>query len=103
MVKDRLVGLLFRFVVGVGVVVEPPADFDSLRGNPSVACGHPFGNVPYGQPPLSGEAGLRAAYGGWPWGLLRSPLGGRFTVGFVPKNRALPYYQAIRLRFLTAV
>ena len=25
-------------------------------GNPSVASGHPFGNVPYGQPPLSGEA-----------------------------------------------
>ena len=29
-------------------------------------------------PPLSGEAGLRAAFGGWPWGLLAQPFGGRF-------------------------
>ena len=29
---DGLVGLLFCFVVGMGVVVEPPADFGSLRG-----------------------------------------------------------------------
>ena len=29
---DGLVGLLLRFVVGV--VVGPPADFDSLRGEP---------------------------------------------------------------------
>ena len=37
-------------------------------------------------PPLSGEAGLRAAYGGWPWGLLRSPLEERFAAGLVPKK-----------------
>ena len=34
MVWDGLVGLLFRLVVGMEVVVEPPADFDSLRGEP---------------------------------------------------------------------
>ena len=37
-------------------------------------------------PPLSGEAGLRAAFGGWPWGCWRSPLGERFTAGPVPKR-----------------
>ena len=46
--KDRLVGLLFRLVVGVGVVVEPPADFDSLRGEPLRRL--------RATPPLSGEA-----------------------------------------------
>ena len=61
-------------------------------GNPSVACGHPFGNVPYGQPPLSGEARpksrlRRLAVGGC-W---RSPLEGRLA-GFgwcLPEERAL--------------
>ena len=52
-----------------------------LRGNPSVACGHPFGNVPYGQPPLSGEAGLRAAFGGWPWGCFAALWGDELRQG----------------------
>jgi hypothetical protein len=83
----------------------------ALRGNPSVACGRHL--------PFQGRHGLRAAYGGWPWGLLRSPLverflgassaalGGRlpdiaWRFGETIPQFGLPSYQAVRPRFLTA-
>ena len=68
-------------------------------GNPSVACGHPFGNVPYGQPPLSGEARpksrlRRLAVGAAGAALWRNGL----RQGMCRRTWALPSYQAVRPR-----
>jgi hypothetical protein len=88
MVWDGLVGLLFRFVVGVGWLWCLRRILIPCGGNPSVACGHPFGNVPYGKPPLSGEARPKCRLRRLAVGLLRSPLEERFT-GLAPKNAGL--------------
>ena len=93
--------LPYRYTVGEqrsGPTGERP-----LRGptSPSPA-GIPSGTCPTGNLPFQGRHGLRAAFGGWPWGLLRSPLEERFTAdlqqGFCRKAWALPSYQAVRPR-----
>ena len=61
-----------------------------LRGNPSVACGRHL--------PFQGRHGLRAAYGGWPWGCFAALWRNDLRRGMYQRTRALPFYQAVRPR-----